>query len=168
MCCYYKFISTECHCYFLLYCQILVYCNISLSYTFKSTYIIIKACGSWSPLRPRGIFILHQTLDFEIQTLQLAFQTSKFWLQTCSLHDNVVVHTGPNHPFQNYFNREDCTVSHVWHRLGVINQPNLLNGSLIIYLRQLLVAIGPLHDFILFLGPNFLVLVMMETICDDW
>jgi hypothetical protein len=35
------------------------------------------------------------------------------------------------------------------------------------HLPQILVAIGPLHDFILFLGPNFLVLVIMATIFDD-
>jgi hypothetical protein len=34
-------------------------------------------------------------------------------------------------------------------------------------MSEMPVAIGPLHDFILFLGPNFLVLVMMATIFDD-
>jgi hypothetical protein len=54
--------------------------NISLSYTFKSTYIIIKACGSWSPhigrevssyfrpqtskLRHHSWHLRHRKLDF--------------------------------------------------------------------------------------------------------
>jgi hypothetical protein len=41
------------YCYFLLYFQI--YCNISLSYTFKSTYIIIKSCGLLSPYIGREV-----------------------------------------------------------------------------------------------------------------
>ena len=71
------------YCYFLLYFQI--YCNISLSYTLKSTYIIIKACGSWSPYIGREV-----SSYFRPQTLQLAFQTSKFGLQNCSLHDKFL------------------------------------------------------------------------------
>ena len=75
------------YCCFLLYFR--VYCNMSLSYTFKSTYNYQSLCVVVSIHRPRGIFIL-QTSDFEIQTLQLAFQTSKFGLQTCSLHDKCL------------------------------------------------------------------------------
>ena len=87
MYCYFKCISTQCHCYFLLYFQI--YCNIALSCTFKSTYIIINSCGSWSPFIGREVSSYFRS-DFEIQTLQVAFQTSKFGLQTCNLHDKFL------------------------------------------------------------------------------
>ena len=106
--CYYKFISTQCHCYFLLYFQI--YCNISLSYTFKSTYIIIKACGSWSPYIRREVssYLRLQNSDFTVGISDI-----EIWISDLQSSRKNVVHTGPNHLFQNYFNREDCTGGHV-------------------------------------------------------
>ena len=76
---------------------LLVFCTVTSCYTFgytvtyvksctfKSTYIIINACGSWSTYIRREV-----SSYFRPQTLQLAFQTSKFGLQTCSLHDKCL------------------------------------------------------------------------------
>ena len=128
MYCYFKFISTQCHCYFLLYFQI--YCNISLSYTFKSTYIIIKACGSWSPYIGREVssYFRPQISKFRLYSWHfrhrnLDFKLAVFTIIFCAHRPKTML------LFQNYFNREDRTGGHVWHRLGSSTKPLKAKGD---------------------------------------
>ena len=108
--CYYKFISTQCHCYFLLYFQI--YCNIYCLIPLNQHIQLSKLVG-------RG---LHTYAERYLHTSDLRLQNSDFtvgisdieiWISDLQSSRKNVVHTGPNHLFQNYFNREDCTGGHV-------------------------------------------------------
>jgi hypothetical protein len=109
-----------------------------------------------------------QTSDFEIQTLQLAFQTTEIGLQICSsLHDKFLCTQTQTIFFRTILIVKTALAAMLDIGWGSSTKP--LKGDPN-HLPQILVAIGPLvplHDFILFLGPNFLVLVMMATIFDD-
>jgi hypothetical protein len=48
-----------------------LYCTISLSYTLKSTCIVIKACGSWSPNIRRGVSSYLITCNLKHGRLQI-------------------------------------------------------------------------------------------------
>jgi hypothetical protein len=120
---------------------LLVFCTVTSGYTFRYTvtyhYLIpLNNLYNYQSLlvvvsihRPRGIFIL-QTSDFEIQTLQLAFQTSKFGLQTCSLHDNFLCTQAQTIFFRTILIVKTALASCLTSTGG--HQPNLLKGILII------------------------------------
>ena len=128
MYCYFKCISTQCHCYFLLYFQI--YCNIALSCTFKSTYIIIKSCGSWSPYIGREVssYLRSQTSKFRLYRWHFRHRNLDFRLAIFTI--NICAHR-PKPSFSELFyswrlHWRPCLTSAGGH------QPNLLKGIPII------------------------------------
>jgi hypothetical protein len=84
-------------CCFLLYFQI--YCSMSLSYTFKSTYIIIKACGSWSPYIRREVssYFRPQTSKFRHHSWHLRHRNLDFRLAVFTISSIIMVDYLINH-----------------------------------------------------------------------
>ena len=112
--------------YFIMPLLLLVFCTVTSCYTFRYTVIylcliplnqlniIIKACGSWSPYIGREVssYFRPQTSKFRLYSSHFRHRNLDFRLTIFTI--NFCAHrAGPNHLFQNYFNREDCTGGHV-------------------------------------------------------
>ena len=97
--------------------------------------------------RSRGIFIL-QISDFEIQTLQLAFQTSKFGLQTCSLHDKLLCTQAQTIFFRTILIVKTALAAMFDIGWGSSTKPLKGDPNHNNLPQTMLLAIDPLHDFI--------------------
>ena len=97
--------------------------------------------------RPRGILIL-QNSDFEIQTLLLAFQTSKFGLQTCSLLDKFLCTQAQTIFFKTILIVKTALVAMFGIGWGSSTKPLKGDPNHNNLPQTMLLAIDPLHDFI--------------------
>ena len=123
------------------------------SVTFKSTYIIIKACGSWSPYirREASSYFRPQTSKFRLYSWHFRHRNLDFRLAVFTI--NVCAHR-PKPSFSELFyswrlHWRPCLTSAGGH------QPNLLKGILIISFTPNFGSNWPITRFYFISGTKF-------------